>query len=94
MKNKTKDGVASCENPPKNHKKMRSGAPWVTGIQERKEIEKEAEAVFEVRMIKNSSKLKSDILSQSQEAQKMPNMITDFPEKKEKSPQQTQSYNI
>lgn len=68
MKSKTKDRVGSCKNLPKNHKKMRSGAPWVIGVQERKEIEKEAKAVFEVRMIKNSSKLKSDILSQSQEA--------------------------
>lgn len=42
----------------------------VIGKQEREEIEKEAEAVFEVRMIINSCKLKSDILSQSKKPRK------------------------
>lgn len=63
---------------------MRSGVPEVIGIQERKEIEQEAEAVFEVRMIKNCWKLVPNIISQSQEAQKIPNMISNFPEKQEK----------
>lgn len=70
MNRKMKHGVGSYENAPKNHKKMRSGSPWVIGKQEREEIEKEAEAVFEIRMIKNSCKLKSDILSQSKKPRK------------------------